>query len=238
MEDAGKILVVDDEQDLCEILQFNLETDGYVVDTANSAEEALKLTLTDYSLILLDVMMGDVSGFQMAERLKSHPSTSDIPIIFITALDNEECTLRGFNIGADDYMAKPLSMREVKARVRAVLRRNHRLNQTSEGEKEGRNALLRVDELTLDRQAKSVRIGNVPVDLTKLEFELLLVFLQNQGHLFSREELLAKVWPSEAFVTDRTVDVNITRLRKKIGRYGKCVKTKVGYGYYFENALR
>ena len=226
MEDAGKILVVDDEQDLCEILQFNLETDGYVVDTANSAEEALKLTLTDYSLILLDVMMGDVSGFQMAERLKSHPSTSDIPIIFITALDNE------------DYMAKPLSMREVKARVRAVLRRNHRLNQTSEGEKEGRNALLRVDELTLDRQAKSVRIGNVPVDLTKLEFELLLVFLQNQGHLFSREELLAKVWPSEAFVTDRTVDVNITRLRKKIGRYGKCVKTKVGYGYYFENALR
>ena len=181
MEDAGKILVVDDEQDLCEILQFNLETDGYVVDTANSAEEALKLTLTDYSLILLDVMMGDVSGFQMAERLKSHPSTSDIPIIFITALDNEECTLRGFNIGADDYIAKPLSMREVKARVRAVLRRNHRLNQTSEGEKEGRNALLRVDELTLDRQAKSVRIDNVPVDLTKLEFELLLVFLQNQG---------------------------------------------------------
>ncbi|MCQ2218571.1 MAG: response regulator transcription factor [Paludibacteraceae bacterium] len=233
MDGFDKILVVDDEQDLCEILQFNLEMDGYSVDTANSAEEALNLPLSKYSLILLDVMMGEISGFQMARQLKTNPATADLPIIFITALDNEDCTLKGFNLGADDYIAKPLSIKEVKARVRAVLRRSQRARQqaplVANSEK-----LLKVGGLTVDLQTKSVKIDETSIDLTKLEFELLLVFLQNKGKLYSREDLLQKVWPSDALVTDRTVDVNITRLRKKIGAYGKHVKTKVGYGYYFE----
>lgn len=231
-------MVVDDEQDLCEILQFNLEMDGFLVDTANSAEEAMKLTLANYNLILLDVMMGEVSGFQMAERMKSDPSLAEIPIIFITALDDESSTLKGFNIGADDYIAKPLSVKEVKARVRAVLRRGRRPLSNSAEKGRGNSSLLRVGGLVADLQAKSVKIEENPVELTKLEFELLLVFLQNQGKLFSREELLLRVWPSDALVTDRTVDVNITRLRKKIGQYGKFVKTKVGYGYYFENSCK
>lgn len=235
MDRVEKILVVDDEQDLCEILQFNLEMEGYFVETANSAEEALKLPLADYDLILLDVMMGEISGFQMVRQMKANPNTAEVPIIFITALDDEECTLKGFNLGADDYIAKPLSVKQVKARVRAVLRRSQRLSQSSDEAAQGEESLLRVDGLTVDLQAKSVKIDEALIDLTKLEFELLLVFLQNQGKLFSREDLLMRVWPSDVLVTDRTVDVNITRLRKKIGSYGKFVKTKVGYGYYFDN---
>lgn len=235
MNSTDKILVVDDEQDLCEILQFNLEKDGYEVDTVNSAEEALAFPLEDYSLILLDVMMGEMSGFQMAEQMKANPATAEVPIIFITALDGEDSKLRGFGLGADDYIAKPLSVKEVKARVRAVLRRSQKVRSVETETVSPHTELLAVDGLIVDLDAKSVKIDGTPVELTKLEFELLLVFLQNKGKLFSREDLLIKVWPSDALVTDRTVDVNITRLRKKIGQYGKYVKTKVGYGYYFEN---
>ncbi|MCQ2195455.1 MAG: response regulator transcription factor [Paludibacteraceae bacterium] len=235
MNSTDKILVVDDEQDLCEILQFNLEKDGYEVDTVNSAEEALAFPLEDYSLILLDVMMGEMSGFQMAEQMKANPATAEVPIIFITALDGEDSKLRGFGLGADDYIAKPLSVKEVKARVRAVLRRSQKVRSVETETVSPHTELLAVDGLIVDLDAKSVKIDGTPVELTKLEFELLLVFLQNKGKLFSREDLLIKVWPSDALVTDRTVDVNITRLRKKIGQYGKFVKTKVGYGYYFEN---
>lgn len=235
MNSTDKILVVDDEQDLCEILQFNLEKDGYEVDTVNSAEEALAFPLEDYSLILLDVMMGEMSGFQMAEQMKANPATAEVPIIFITALDGEDSKLRGFGLGADDYIAKPLSVKEVKARVRAVLRRSQKVRSVEAETVSPHTELLAVDGLIVDLDAKSVKIDGTPVELTKLEFELLLVFLQNKGKLFSREDLLIKVWPSDALVTDRTVDVNITRLRKKIGQYGKFVKTKVGYGYYFEN---
>ena len=234
-----KILVVDDEQDICEILQYNLETEGYEVMTAYSAEEALQLPLHEFSLILLDVMMGEMSGFQMARRLKDSPATAKIPIIFITALDGEDNLVKGLNIGADDYIAKPLSMKEVKARVRAVLRRTlnqgDRSRDSLDTSDHGPVPLIQGYEgITLDLNAKTVTLDGEALICTKLEFELLSFFLQHPGRVYSREDLLKYCWPQDVLVLDRTVDVNITRLRRKIGRYGKQIKTRVGYGYYFE----
>lgn len=227
-----KILVVDDEQDLCEILQYNLETEGYDVDTANSAEEALQLPIKDYQLLLLDVMMGEMSGFQMARKLKENPETASIPIIFITALDNEDSTVKGLNIGADDYIAKPISIREMKARVGAVLRRTH--NTTAKDNNEDERETISYQTLLIDTASKTVTMDGEKISLTKLEFELLHLFLRKPNMVFAREELLKRCWPSDTYVLDRTVDVNITRLRKKIGRYGKQIKTRFGYGYTFE----
>ena len=226
-----KILVVDDESDICEILQYNLETEGYEVATAYSAEEALELPLQEYSLILLDVMMGEMSGFQMARRMKDNPATAQIPIIFITALDGEDNLVKGLNIGADDYIAKPLSMKEVKARVRAVLRRSALSRQTVMPLDHNK---IVFEGIALDLNTKTATCDGRDLVFTKLEFELLSFFLQHPNKVFSREDILRYCWPQDVMVLDRTVDVNITRLRKKIGRYGKQIKTRVGYGYCFE----
>ena len=223
-----RILVVDDEEDLCEILKFNLENEGFGVDTANSAEEALKMDLSQYHLILLDVMMGEISGFRMANMLKKEKNTAHIPIIFVTAKDTENDTITGFNLGADDYISKPFSIREVIVRVKAVLRRT---SSFLPGKVEDQ---LEYRGLSLNVSQKKVCIDGSEIALTKKEFEILLLFLQNKGRVFSREDILAKVWQDEVFVLDRTIDVNITRLRKKIGEYGKRIVTRLGYGYCFE----
>lgn len=223
------ILVVDDEEDLCEILKFNLENEGYRVDTANSAEEALRMDLSSYHLLLLDVMMGEISGFKMASLLKKEKKTAQIPIIFITAKDTENDTVTGFNLGADDYISKPFSLREVVARVKAVLRR------TQQEETERKPEQLVYKTLTVDIAKKKVSIDGNETPLTKKEFEILFLLLQNKGRVFSREDILARVWSDEVYVLDRTIDVNITRLRKKIGIYGKCIVTRLGYGYCFES---
>ena len=222
-----RILVVDDEEDLCEILKFNLEMEGYTVDTAYSAEEALKLDITQYNLLLLDVMMGEISGFKMARMLKANKDTAEIPIIFITAKDTENDTITGFNLGADDYISKPFSLRAVIMRVKAVLRRTAGV-QIKEEEQ------LQYKGLVINIPQKKVTIDGEETSLTKKEFEILLLLLQNQGRVFSREDILAKVWNDEVYVLDRTIDVNITRLRKKIGSYGKYIVTRLGYGYCFE----
>ena len=223
-----RILVVDDEEDLCEILKFNLENEGYKVDTANSAEEALKMDLPQYHLLLLDVMMGEISGFRMANMLKKDEKTAHIPIIFVTAKDTENDTVTGFNLGADDYISKPFSLREVMVRVKAVLRRSTQSFSTQ------RKDQLEYKGLILNITQKKVSIDGTEVALTKKEFEILMLLLQNQGRVFSREDILAKVWQEEVYVLDRTIDVNITRLRKKIGEYGKRIVTRLGYGYCFE----
>ena len=223
-----RILVVDDEEDLCEILKFNLENEGYWVDTANSAEEALKMDLSQYHLLLLDVMMGEISGFRMANMLKKNKDTAQIPIIFVTAKDTENDTITGFNLGADDYISKPFSIREVIVRIKAVLRR------TASSSPSKTEDLLEYKGLSLNVSQKKVCINGTEISLTKKEFEILLLFLQNKGRVFSLEDILAKVWQDEVFVLDRTIDVNITRLRKKIGEYGKRIVTRLGYGYCFE----
>lgn len=223
-----RILVVDDEEDLSEILKFNLENEGYEVDTANSAEDALKMDITSYDLLLLDVMMGEISGFRMASMLKKDKKTAHIPIIFITAKDTENDTVTGFNVGADDYISKPFSLREVIARVKAVLKRS------SKEKNEKMPEQLVHESLVIDISKKSVEIDGEEISLTKKEFEILFLLLKHKGRVFSREDILSSVWPDEVYVLDRTIDVNITRLRKKVGKYGKCIVTRLGYGYCFE----
>lgn len=225
-----KILVVDDEEDLCEILQFNLETEGYETDVAYSAEEALQHHLPDYDLLLLDVMMGEMSGFKMAKIVRANPETADIPIIFLTAKDTENDVLTGFNMGADDYISKPFSLKEVLARVKAVLRRRYGRDNRANPE----NAVLSHERLQLHVGNKKVLLDGQEIPFTKKEFEMLKLFLENKNRVFSRDEILSHVWTDEVCVLDRTVDVNITRLRKKIGPYGKNIVTRLGYGYTFE----
>jgi two-component system phosphate regulon response regulator PhoB len=220
-----RILVVDDEESLCEILKFNLELEGYEVECAYSAEEVLELDLKRFDLILLDVMMGHISGFELAHRLKQREETLSIPIIFCTALDSEDDLLHGFEIGADDYIAKPYSIREVTARVKSVLRR------ASAEEREVEQVAW--EGLVLDLKCKVCQVDGEELSLTKKEFEILSLLLQHRGVVFSREEILQRVWSDEVIVLDRTVDVNITRLRKKIGRYGAFITTRQGYGYGF-----
>ena len=223
-----RILVVDDEQDLCEILKFNLETEGYEVDTANSAEEAIVKDIPSYNLLLLDVMMGEMSGFAMAKKLKADERTCNVPIIFLTARDTENDTVTGFNLGADDYISKSFSIREVMVRIRAVLRR------TAPQPEENERNILKYQGLELDLDKKTVSIEGKQVAFTKTEFELLHTLLDEKGRVFSRQELINRIWPSDVLVLDRTVDVNITRLRKKIGPFSKCIVTRLGFGYLFE----
>ena len=221
-----KILVVDDEESLCEILQFNLEVEGYEVDVAYSAEQALGMHPERYSLILLDVMMGEMSGFRMARLLKDDPATAKVPVIFCTAKDSEDDTVAGLNLGADDYIAKPFSVREVLARVRSVLRR------TAEAPAEQETVTF--EGLGMDLRRKVCTLDGKELALTKKEFEILALLLAHRGVIFSREEILRRIWSDEVIVLDRTVDVNITRLRRKIDPYGGHIVTRLGYGYGFE----
>ena len=228
MDNNYRILVVDDEQDLCEILKFNLETDGYTVEMANSAEEALEMNIESFNLLLLDVMMGGMSGFALAKQLKAEPATKDIPIIFLTARDTENDTVTGFNLGAADYISKPFSIREVLVRVRAVLRR------TAEHNGVPQSNVISYQGLELNLDKKTVSIDGEDIPFTKTEFEILHLLLDEKGRVFSRQELIDRIWPKDVLVLDRTVDVNITRLRKKIGRFSKCIVTRLGFGYYFD----
>ena len=228
MKQNQRILVVDDEQDLLEILKFNLETEGYEVATASSAEEALQMDIASFDLLLLDVMMGGMSGFAMARKLKDNPTTANVPIIFLTARDTENDTVTGFNLGADDYISKPFSLREVMVRVRAVLRR------TANNVEEGEPQVLSYQGIVMNLDKKTVSIEGEDVPFTKTEFELLHLLLNERGRVFSRQELIERIWPKDVLVPDRTVDVNITRLRKKIGPFAKCIVTRLGFGYYFD----
>ncbi len=228
MKQNQKILVVDDEQDLLEILKFNLETEGYEVQTATSAEEAQTLDIASFDLLLLDVMMGGMSGFALARLLKDDPQTARVPIIFLTARDTENDTVTGFNLGADDYISKPFSLREVMVRVRAVLRRTATENEEEEAH------LITYQGIVMNLDKKTVAIDGEEIAFTKTEFELLHLLLDERGRVFSRQELIDRVWPKDVLVLDRTVDVNITRLRKKIGRFAKYIVTRLGFGYYFD----
>ena len=221
---ATKILVVDDEPDLREILQINLENAGYEVDTAESAEEALQLLSPHHRLLLLDVMLGGMSGFQLAEHLRK-VLHNPIPIIFLTAKDTERDMLTGFSAGGDDYMAKPFSLHELLARVKAVVRR-------TQGEPE--RALLRAGSLTIDFEKKLVLAAGEALKLSPKEFGILSLLARHPGRVFSREEILAEVWHGETYVLDRTVDVHIARIRRKLGSEAVRITNRQGYGYCFE----
>lgn len=226
MEKEKKILIVDDEEDICEIIEYNLNNDGFITETALSAEEALKKDLSDFDLLILDVMMGQMSGFKLADKLRKEMH-NDIPVIFLTARDTENDLLTGFSIGADDYITKPFSVNELKARVMAVLKRTG----SATG---GRDDIIKYENIEFDNNRKNVSIEGKPVDLSKKEYEILEMLVNGKGKVFSRENILQRIWGNDVVVTDRTVDVNIARIRNKLGEYGYCLKNKTGYGYFFE----
>lgn len=226
MAQKARLLVVDDEETLCEALRFNLEEEGYEVDTALSAEEALTLDLSAYSLILLDIMMGEISGTQLAKIMKKKESTARVPIIFCTARDSDSDMIDGLDLGADDYITKPYTIGNVLARIRAVLRR-------TAGKPVAQPDTVEFEGIKVMNDSKMCTIDGEPVRMPRKEFEILSLLLANRGRVFSREELLRSIWPEEVVVLDRVVDVNITRLRAKLGAYGKHIVTRPGYGYGF-----
>ena len=229
-----RILIVDDEETLCEVLKLNLENEGYDVDVAFSAEQALGYNIKEYSLILLDIMMGEISGIKMAKMLKNDVATADIPIIFCTARDTEDDMVMGLNLGADDYIMKPYTVRNVIARVKSVLRRTTSHKNTSNAPAEKPNRLV-VDGLCLDLEFKRCTVDGEEVRLARKEFELLAYLIKHRGKICSREQILNRVWSDEVVVLDRTIDVNITRLRSKIGAYGSYIVTRSGFGYGFRD---
>ena len=224
-----RLLVVDDEDTLCEALRFNLEAEGYDVDTAGSAEEVLAMDASGYDLLLLDIMMGEISGIQLAKILKANPATASIPIIFCTAKDAEDDMVDGLELGADDYIVKPYSLRNVLARVKTVLRRTCGDRPKAEHD----NDEVTYEGLTIIPSAKLCIVDGHDVKLPKKEFEILLKLVSNIGRVFTREELLKEIWCDNVVVLDRVVDVNITRIRRKLGRYGSLIKSRSGYGYGF-----
>lgn len=221
---SSKILIVDDEPDILEILRFNLELDGYKVLTS---EAPFDLGEYQPDLILLDVMMTPKSGFEWAKELKAVPRTANIPIIFCTAKTAETDLLTGFGLGSDDYICKPFRISEVKARVSAVLRRTSNIAPKDSN-------IIRYDGIVMDLDRKVCTVDGIDVSFSKLEFERLALLLSSPGQVFSRQRILDTVWPNDTIVLDRTVDVNITRIRKKIGKYGVHLRTRFGYGYLFE----
>lgn len=232
-----KILVIDDEEALCEILKFNLEKEGYDVDCAYSAEEALEMDLSSYSLFMVDIMMDQLSGFDFAKRIRNNQKTENTPVIFCSALTGEDDKVMGLNIGADDYVTKPFVIGEVLARVRAVLRRTKSAQQIAYNVSQSiYEPDIRFRELRVDRNEKVCYLQGSQVQLTRTEFDMILFFLTHRNRIYSREEIISKVWGEDVVVTHRTIDTNITRLRKKLGEYGNNIVTRQGFGYGFKEA--
>lgn len=216
-----RILVIDDEEALREGLKVYLELEGYDVCACQDAESAMAMDLSDFDLILLDIMMDGMNGIDFAKIIRSRQETADVPIIFLTAKDSEDDMITGLDIGADDYIAKPYSLRNVKARIEAVLRRT--------GIKGFCNGVK------CDRDTLVCTVDNKEVRLPRKEFEILALMLENKGRIFSREELLDRIWPEKTIVTDRSVDVHVTRLRSKISPYGRNIVSRSGYGYGWQD---
>lgn len=243
-----KILIIDDEESICEILKYNLEKEGFDVDCAYSAEEALTLDIASYSLCIVDIMMDTMSGYDFLKRLRNNTATERVPVIFCSALNGEDDTVMGLNIGADDYITKPFVISEVIARVRAVLRRYASAPAapymaagmpvatpampTPNAPKSSYEPDVTFKTLRLDRNEKVCYLNNEPIHLTRKEFDLLLFFLTHRNRIYSRNEIISQVWSGDV-VTNRTVDTNLTRLRNKIGEYSANISTRLGFGYGF-----
>lgn len=231
----AKILLIDDEEAVCEILKYNLEKEGYQVDCAYSAEEALEMDLMQYNLFIVDIMMGDMSGFDFAKRVRNVSSTERTPIIFCSALNQEDEKVMGLNIGADDYVTKPFSIGEVMARVRTVLRRSASTARTTYNlADDNYETDLTFKTLRIDRNEKISYMDGQPLQLTRTEFEILEFFLTHRNRIYSRQEIISNVWGEDVVVTNRTIDTNITRLRKKLGEYSNNIVTRQGFGYGFK----
>jgi DNA-binding response OmpR family regulator len=229
-----KILIVDDGKNFCEILEFNLSHEGYEVECAYSAEEALKKLTPQHSLILLDVMMGGMSGYKMAEKLRKE--NNSVPIIFLTAKDTENDMLTGFSVGADDYISKPFSIKEVLARVRALLKRSEIAQKSNEPPVKTNQLVF--EDVTIDCDAKELIIGAGSIPLTRTEFEIITLLASNPSRIFEREDIIDHIWKDAPYITERTVDVHIRRLRKKMGERASLIISRPGYGYRFNDPAK
>jgi DNA-binding response OmpR family regulator len=233
---AEKILIVDDGKNICEILEFNLSNEGYEIECAYSAEEALKKLTPDYSLILLDVMMGGMSGYKMAEKLRKE--NNSIPIIFLTAKDTENDMLTGFSVGADDYISKPFSIKEVVARVKALLKRSEVTQKSNEISIPCKENKLVFDDVMINYDTKELIIGDKIIPLTRTEFEIITLLASNSSRIFEREDIIDLIWKDAPYITERTIDVHIRRLRKKMGERSSLIISRPGYGYRFNNPAK
>jgi len=234
-----RILVIDDEESLCDILQFNLEREGYIVECAYSAVEALERDLSKYDLFIVDIMMEKLSGYDFVQRLRSTLGMEQLPVIFCSALTDEDDKVTGLNIGGDDYITKPFSISEVLARVRAVLRRSANVLKPRIEKRESHSNDMLPDviynTIRIDQNEKSVYIDNNTVPLTRTEYDLLLFFLTHRNRIYSRDEIIRNVWQNDVLVSQRAIDTNLTRLRKKLGHYGNNIITRQGFGYGFKD---
>ncbi|MDR0833314.1 MAG: response regulator transcription factor [Candidatus Symbiothrix sp.] len=226
-----KLLIIDDEEDIREILKFNLENEGFIIDTASSGEEGLEKLCPEHKLIILDVMLGGMSGFHVAGVIRKQGN--HVPIIFLTAREDENDLLTGFSVGADDYIKKPFKIKEVIARVKAITRRSEQ-----SGPKVAEETTIVVGDLTLHLLHKTLEIRGKKVLLTPKEFDILALFIRHPQKLFSREDILHEVWKDETYVLARTVDVHVARLRKKLNHYGAYIKNRTGYGYLFNDHIQ
>ena len=226
MEIKDRVLVIEDDKSIRNFMKTILEANNYeVIMAVNGAEAYSMITSQCPDVVILDLGLPDMDGMKI---LKSVREWSGMPILVVSARSHERDKVEALDLGADDYISKPFSLREVIARVKAVLRR------TQQGEQERAPEQISYKTLVIDIVKKKVSIDGEEAPLTKKEFEILLLLLQSKGRVFSREDILARIWSDEVYVLDRTIDVNITRLRKKIGIYGKCIVTRLGYGYCFE----
>lgn len=232
-----RILVIDDEESICDILKFNLDKEGYKVDCCYSAVEALETDLTLYSLFIVDIMMERLTGYDFIQRLRSNMATEKLPVIMCSALNDEDDKVTGLNIGADDYISKPFTIPELVARVRAVLRRSAPI---LEG---GSPTVLAAPDYHTDVVYKTIRIDQnekvcyidgSEMQLTRTEYDILLFFLTHRNRIYSREEIIREVWGPNVLVSPRAIDTNLTRLRKKLGEYGNNIITRQGFGYGFK----
>ena len=221
-----KILVVDDEAGIREIIQFNLENAGFEVDCVSSAEEALEKMGQEHCLILLDVMMSGMSGFRMAEVLRKEKN-NQIPIIFLTAKTDQNDLLTGFSAGGDDYIPKPFSINEVIARVRAVLKRTERTVENNSSD------MIEAGAVRIDVSRKLVYVEGESVVFSKKEFEVLTLLASHPGQIYSREDIINELWKDAPYVLDRTVDVHIARIRSKLGNCKNYIVNRTGFGYIF-----
>lgn len=241
---AFRILVIDDEEPLCDILKYNLEKDGYIVDCSYSAVEALERNLADYDLFIVDIMMERLSGYDFVQRLRSTIGVEQLPVIFCSALGDEDDKVTGLNIGGDDYITKPFVISEVLARVHAVLRRSQASLRMRANQNAAHQAKSSVDylpdvtfrTLRIDQNSKTCFVDDKEVPLTRTEYDLLNFFLNHRNRIYSRDEIIRNVWPNDVFVSQRAIDTNLTRLRKKLGSYGNHITTRQGFGYGFKES--
>jgi two-component system, OmpR family, phosphate regulon response regulator PhoB len=228
---SGLVLVIEDEVDLATTLEYNLRSEGFQVRVANSGRQGLAAATTEPvpDVIVLDLMLPDLSGTEICRRLREQERTREVPVVMCTAKGEEIDRVVGFEVGADDYVVKPFSVRELILRIRALLRRVQRT--------EGEPSLIRFGRLKIDRDAHRAWVDEGEVDLTALEFRLLHAFLSRRGRVQTRDALLADVWGIDADVTTRTVDTHVKRLREKLGDAGMYIETLRGVGYRFKGEL-